>query len=728
MFEVPPFNDQSLCKSYRTSGGLTVHRRLIPTDPQFITEELSERLNEEKGALFSSSFEYTGRYTRWDVGFINPPIEITTRERRFSIRALNERGRCLLKSLLPPFLQHDRIHLIHIEDALLAGEVRQSDAELTDETERTKRWSVFDVIRLIQSHFSSDEDDFLGLYGAFGFDLIFQFEDIPMVKERPVDQKDMILYLPDEIYVMDRKQTQSYCIRYDFSINGCSTEGLEREIQKVTMPRLETAFHEGYSKGQYAELVKKALPEFQHGELFEVVPSQVIYNKTPLKPSQIFHRLKAQNPSPYGFMIHLGEEHLIGASPEMYVRVEGRTVETCPISGTITRGRNPLEDAENIRRLLNSEKDEAELTMCTDVDRNDKSRICVPGSVKVIGRRQIEMYSKLFHTVDHIIGELRPEFDGIDAFITHMWAVTVTGAPKPAAVKWLETHEPTPRGWYGGAIGWIAFNGNINTGLTLRTARLRGCLAEIRVGATILHASDPEAEERETLLKVKALSMAMDPKAGNEEPKNDSVLLYHRGLRVLIVDHEDSFVHTLGNYFKQFTPDVTILRVEQARRRLQQETYDLVVLSPGPSTPEHFRMKETIELCIRHHIPIFGVCLGFQGIAEYFGGELDVLPKPVHGVKKEIYIYCEKPLFEGFSTKTMTAGLYHSLYVKTLPSDLVLMAESEEGVKMALKHHQLPIYGVQFHPESILSMDDDKGHRLIANLLKTIHTIKRTSL
>ena len=134
---------------------------------------------------------------------------------------------------------------------------------------------------------------------------------------------------------------------------------------------------------------------------------------------------------PYEFLFNLGEgEFLVGASPEMFVRVEGDRVETCPIAGTIARGEGPLEDAANIATLLGSAKEESELTMCTDVDRNDKARICVPGSVRVIGRRQIEMYSRLIHTVDHIEGKLRPGFDAFDALLTHMWAVTLIGAPK----------------------------------------------------------------------------------------------------------------------------------------------------------------------------------------------------------------------------------------------------------------------------------------------------------
>src|SRR5690606_24090521 len=191
--------------------------------------------------------------------------------------------------------------------------------------------------------------------------------------------------------------------------------------------------------------------------------------------------------------------------PEMFVRVSGRRVETCPSSGTMRRGTDAMEDAEQIISLLNSKKDESELTMCSDVDRNDKSRVCEPGSVRVIGRRQIEMYSRLIHTVDHIEGRLRPELDAFDAFLSHAWAVTVTGAPKLWAMRFIEANEKSPRAWYGGAIGMIHFNGDMNTGLTLRTIRIQDGIAEVRAGATLLFDSDPAEEEAETELKASAM-------------------------------------------------------------------------------------------------------------------------------------------------------------------------------------------------------------------------------
>ena len=201
-------------------------------------------------------------------------------------------------------------------------------------------------------------------------------------------------------------------------------------------------------EGEYAGVVREAIEHFKRGDLFEVVPGQTFFTRCEALPSAISTALGRINPAPYGFMINLGDgEYLVGASPEMFVRVTGgRRIETCPISGTISRGADAISDAEQVRKLLNSAKDEAELTMCTDVDRNDKSRVCEPGSVRVIGRRQIEMYSRLIHTVDHVEGRLAEGLDALDGFLSHAWAVTVTGAPKRRAMQFIEEHERSPRG------------------------------------------------------------------------------------------------------------------------------------------------------------------------------------------------------------------------------------------------------------------------------------------
>lgn len=430
--------------------------------------------------------------------------------------------------------------------------------------------------------------------------------------------------------------------------------------------------------------------------------------------------MRKANPSPYGFLINLGDdEYLVGASPEMYVRVQGRMVETCPISGTIKRGADAIEDAKNIQTLLDSEKEASELTMCTDVDRNDKSRICEAGSVQVIGRRQIEMYSRLIHTVDHVQGVLRKEFDAVDAFLTHMWVVTVTGAPKLWAMNFIETHEKSPRRWYAGAVGWFGFDGNLNTGLVLRTTRIKQGIAEIRVGATLLYDSVPQAEEEETRLKASAFLDVVQNKTKSEAP--------HRaeypglGRRVLLVDHQDSFVHTLANYLRQSGAEVTTVRSNLVIDYLQDSVFDLVVLSPGPGRPSDFKVAQTIESVLARGIPLFGVCLGLQGMVEYFGGELSVLDYPMHGKASHILVKEEGGLFAGLGP-SFTAGRYHSLYARqeSMPKALKVTAVSEDGIIMAIAHRNLPVYAVQFHPETILSMHEQAGQRIINNLMEMI--------
>ncbi len=386
--------------------------------------------------------------------------------------------------------------------------------------------------------------------------------------------------------------------------------------------------------GRYAAVVAQARERFARGDLFEVVPSHTFYGQCD-SPAGFYERLRQRNPAPYEFFFNLGEgEYLVGASPEMYVRVTGDRVETCPIAGTIARGGDPLGDAENIRTLLDSAKEESELTMCTDVDRNDKSRICEPGSVKVIGRRQIEIYSRVIHTVDHVEGRLRPGFDALDAFLTHMWAVTVTGAPKAWAMQFIEDHEDAPRRWYGGAVGTIGFDGSMNTGLTLRTAHIRDGVAAVRAGATLLFDSDPAAEERETQIKARALletlatpeRLAAGPPAAGPDSRGAG-----QGLRVLVVDHQDSFVHTLAGYFRQQAAEVTTLRAGFDPALLAELAPDLVVLSPGPGRPSDFGCGALLAELDARRLPAFGVCLGLQAMVEHAGGSLSLLAEPSHG-------------------------------------------------------------------------------------------------
>lgn len=709
-------------KTFTTREGIAITRSVEQVEIEGAVERILHGIDDRRGALFSSSYEYPGRYSRWDIGFLNPALEVraSASGRSFTLTALNSRGEVLM-DLVGDFLDaHPAISLSERTPTILQGTIAAPEAFFYEE-ERSRQNSVFSVIRAVKDLFDNPEDGFLGLYGAFGYDLIYQLEPIELQQARDAGQSDLVLFLPDELTIVDHQMNLAYRLTYEFAVGGRSTRGLARSGTDTERKFPEEALPE-YVPGRYAEKVRSAMDCFRRGDLFEVVPTQSIFERCADRPSDVFTKLKQINPSPYGFIVNLGDEYLVGSSPEMYVRVEGDRVETCPISGTIKRGQDALEDADRIRELLNSYKDESELTMCTDVDRNDKSRICVPGSVNVIGRRQTEMYSHLIHTVDHVEGRLAPQYDSLDAFITHMWAVTITGAPKPAAIRWIEQNEHAPRIWYGGAVGYLAFNGDLNTGLTLRTIRIKNDVAEIRVGATVLYDSIPEDEETETLTKAAALVQAIRSVREGKQPEKRAGFPPARpagaGKRVLFVDHEDSFVHTLANYFRQTGAEVVTLRSPYARQALAEgrEHFDLVLLSPGPGRPETFCLSETLALCLARELPVFGVCLGLQGIVEHFGGTLDQLPVPRHGKPAKVAQVGNSAMWEGLPEE-FTVGLYHSLYAAQLPDVLRVTARTEDGIVMGVEHVDLPISAVQFHPESIMTARNQLGLKMIENVL-----------
>jgi anthranilate synthase len=724
-----------------TAGGVRVTRTAEPFGEQ-ILDAICRQVEGQRGGVLSSGMEYPGRYSRWHMAYVNPCAEIVARGRRISVRALNPRGEVLLPVLAEGLLRVGEPVPAARPGAGAGSVTREVEvlvpepAGLLAEEDRSRRPTVFSALREVISAMAGD-DPHLGLYGAFGYDLAFQFEPVTLRHERPGGQRDLVLHLPDELYVLDRKRETATRYRYEFAVAGVSTRGLPRGTPPAPAggPQRPGPAPGGPEPGSYARIVERARERFARGDLFEVVPSH-IFHAPCASPAAFYQRLRRRNPAPYEFFFNLGEgECLVGASPEMYVRVTGDRVETCPIAGTIRRGTDPLEDAANILTLLSSAKEESELTMCTDVDRNDKSRVCVPGSVRVIGRRQIEMYSRLIHTVDHIEGRLRPGLDALDAFLTHMWAVTVTGAPKTWAMQFIEDHERAPRRWYGGAVGMIGFDGGMNTGLTLRTAHICGGIAMVRAGATLLYDSDPLAEERETELKARALLETLaDGAATAREDGAERIAsaaaagppaapLPGEGMRVLLVDHQDSFVHTLAGYFREQGADVLTLRAGLPLTALDEFGPDLVVLSPGPGRPSDFACTDLLAQLDSRGLPAFGVCLGLQAMVEHAGGELALLGEPVHGKPGTVLrTYPARPdagLLAGLPAE-FTAARYHSLYARPeqVKGGFEVTAVTPDGVVMAIEDPGAGRWAVQFHPESIMTAAGSVGHQVIANVLR----------
>ena len=491
---------------YETKSGIAVSRTLSKAPYRRGLQPLLRKLDRFRGFYLSSGYEYPGRYSRWDIAAITPPFEIVSTGRKVDFNPLNQRGEMLCRMLVRALSANDCWETFETSGGGIHG-VLKPLPDFFAEEERSKQPSVFSVLRALVEEFRHPDDSRLSLVGAFGYDLLFQFDPIQLKLPRG-DRKDLHLFFCDDSYYMDRKKEQIERFQYEFALDGLSTLGLPREGQAVPKaPKRKPApITSDHTREEYMANVETVRRGMKQGNFYEVVLRQSFKTTYSGSPSKLFETIQQASPSPYEFILQLGGEQLIGASPEMFVRVEGPRVETCPISGTARRTGDPMLDAENIKQLLMSAKEESELTMCTDVDRNDKSRVCVPGSVKIIGRRLIESYVGLFHTVDHVEGLLLPGFDAIDAFLSHMWAVTLIGAPKKAASQAIENLEKDARGWYGGAVGMLSMNGDSNTGITIRTVHLKNGFATYPAGATLLYDSVPAAEEEETRIKATGFS------------------------------------------------------------------------------------------------------------------------------------------------------------------------------------------------------------------------------
>src|SRR5437763_9149535 len=250
--------------SYTTRGGIRIQRETWIGPYEREHDTLAHTLDDRRGVLLSSSFEFPGRYTRLDMGFVDPPLVFTARDRHFTVEALNARGRVLIPEIGEALGGLSTADLGEIGEERIAGAVRESDTRFPEE-QRSRQPSIFSVLRALNELFASPEDEHLGFYGAFGYDLVYQFEPMPLKLPRPDDQRDLVLYLPDELLVVDHMRQQAAIHRYDFEVNGRSTAGLPRATAEapyrpeITGPMPPESDH---APGEYAALVRRAKEAF----------------------------------------------------------------------------------------------------------------------------------------------------------------------------------------------------------------------------------------------------------------------------------------------------------------------------------------------------------------------------------------------------------------------------------------------------------------------------------
>jgi len=367
-----------------------------------------------------------------------------------------------------------------------------------------------------------------GAVGYMAYDVVRLIEELP---DCPPDDRglpDIFYMFFDEILIFDHlnKTIKVVCsVRTDNVEPDRAYEDAKRRIQ-TTIARLRTplngvidditpageidiAYESNVRREDYLRAVAKCKEYIRAGDVLQVVPSQRLKVRTGADPLDIYRALRVINPSPYMFFLKMGQLTLIGSSPEVMVRVEGRRATVRPIAGTRWRGESEEEDQRLAAELLADPKERAEHVMLVDLGRNDLGRVCQYGTVRADEVMVIERYSHVMHIVSNVTGLLRDDMDALDALKACIPAGTLTGAPKVRAMEIIDELEPTKRGPYGGAVGYFDFGGNMDTCITIRTIVLQEGNAYVQAGGGVVADSVPEREFEETLNKAKALLRAI---------------------------------------------------------------------------------------------------------------------------------------------------------------------------------------------------------------------------
>jgi anthranilate synthase component 1 len=373
-----------------------------------------------------------------------------------------------------------------------------------------------------------------GLAGYFGYELARQVEPKALGAEKPdpIGTPDLLLLVSDELAVVDNVLGKLYLVVYADPREPAALAAAQARLAslraRLAAPLAESLVLDGdacgaasgaaparsFTEDEFLAAVRRVKDYILAGDCMQVQISQRTSVPFGASPIAFYRALRSVNPSPYMYYFDMGDHHVIGASPEIMVRLSGERITLRPIAGTRARGATPEEDAALERELLADPKERAEHVMLIDLGRNDVGRVAASGSVRVTERMVIERYSHVMHLVSNVEGRIAPGRDALDVFRAAFPAGTVTGAPKVRAMQIIDELEPVRRGVYSGAVGWLGFNGDMDVAIAIRTAVLKdGCL-HAQAAAGIVADSNPRSEWQETLAKTRALLAAAAIAAG----------------------------------------------------------------------------------------------------------------------------------------------------------------------------------------------------------------------
>ena len=467
-------------------------------------------------------------------GTATPALYLAGTGAEFTIRALSSTGRRMLEYLAADKSRFGFCKSVNFSENAITGTLEHIE-ETIDEESRLKSITQMDVLRAVAFAFELASKPFrvtCGLLGAVSYDFIDQFEKLPPNKSDVLANPDYELYFADNIFLMDHKKSKGYVV-----VNVMITNGHRDTIIQEAQQCFDYYFKKAQAaqpapqkftgqippagtdtnQGEYEQIVRTAKRHIVDADICQVVLSRTITEPCPDEPLDVYRRLRALNPSPYMFYLHTPNATLMGASPELNLRVSGtdkRCVEIRPIAGTKPRGRvngkiDPDMDGRYEAELKIDRKELAEHIMLVDLARNDIARVADAGSRVVNEMLVVERYESVMHLVSNVKGVLRSDLDALSAYLATMNMGTLTGAPKIEAMKIIRQLEKNKRGYYGGAVVYLTVDGQFDSCITIRSLQIKDHTAYVRAGAGIVHDSIPKSEFEETQHKAQSCLRAI---------------------------------------------------------------------------------------------------------------------------------------------------------------------------------------------------------------------------
>ncbi|WP_075619541.1 anthranilate synthase component I [Paenisporosarcina indica] len=379
---------------------------------------------------------------------------------------------------------------------------------LTGETTKYSGKPIELLKKLLPSVVDMDDFPFMGgAVGYIGYDTIALYENIGLALPDDRVMPDLHLLVYETIVIYDHLKQDVTILHTGNTPNNMVEIELQLAIKECEDVSIQAShpFISNMTKQTFIENVKRAKEQIVNGEIFQVVLSQRLQTPYEGSPFALYRKLRKENPSPYMFYVDFDEHVVLGASPESLLSIQGNQVTTNPIAGTRRRGKSPAEDAMLEKELLSDPKEIAEHRMLVDLGRNDLGHICEIGSIHLTKYMEVEKYQHVMHIVSEVAGTLKADHHPLDALVACLPAGTVSGAPKIRAMQIIQELENVKRGVYAGAVGYIGFNGNIDTALAIRTIVVKDRMAYVQAGAGIVYDSVPEAEYEEILHKTQSL-------------------------------------------------------------------------------------------------------------------------------------------------------------------------------------------------------------------------------